>query len=45
MSESILSVIQEAIQAGKPIALATVIEGVEVGRKMVFGPNGEVHGL
>ena len=44
MSESILSVIQEAIQAGKPIVLATVIEGDEVGRKMVFAPDGEVHG-
>ena len=44
MGKSILSVLQEAIQAGKPIALATVIEGDGVGRKMVFGPNGEVHG-
>ena len=44
MSDSILSVIQEAIEAGKPIALATVIEGEEVGRKIVLGPNGEVHG-
>ena len=44
MSESILSVIQEAIEAGKPIALATVIEGEEGGRKIVLGPNGEVHG-
>ena len=44
MSESILSVIQEAIEAGKPIALATVIEGEEVGRKIVLDPNGEVHG-
>ena len=44
MGESILSVLQEAIKAGKPVALATVIEGHEVGRKMVLGPNIEVHG-
>ena len=44
MGKSILNVLQEAIQAGKPIALATIIEGDEVGRKMVLGPNVEVHG-
>ena len=44
MSDSIFNVLQEAIRKGNPVALATIIEGDEVGRKMVLGPTGEVHG-
>ncbi len=44
MPDSIFNVLQEAIRKGNPVALATIIEGDEAGRKMVLGPTGEVHG-
>jgi xanthine dehydrogenase accessory factor len=44
VSDSVYDLLSSAIRAGEPVALATVIEGAEVGHKLLVGPGTARHG-